>query len=671
MMLRAKYTSCLKNTVTSLMLVLVILAQFFALPPGRASAAAEVSTERLPQLVADIFPGAVGSDPNGFTVIGTTLFFSAVKDNYGRELWKLEPPYTEPVLVADINQGEGGSYPENLTGVGTTLLFRATDGKSGVELWKSDMPYTSVQQVADIQPGSGSSNPYQLKAIGTTLVFAANDGISGKELWKSQEPFNSAEQVADIFVGGGSSSPDELTLIGWQLFFSADDSNGRELWMSLPPYSSVTRVARINTSGSANPKYLTPIGNMLFFVADAGGDPTKSDEGYGPELWKTGPPYDQSSTLPVDDFFKRNKNTNPNGLVAIGDTLFFTATIGYTTGPELWKCTPPYNATHTTRVADINKYKLPPPLPPYPAGSYPSNKTPLNTTLFFQADSGDNGYELYRSDPPYNDDSTFEVADINEGKASSYPTDLTPVGLTLYFVARDVDHGNELWKSDPPYNGAELVMDIRQGYLGSNPAGLTVLGYTLFFQADDGKHGKELWGLGPVFALPATGFAPGVVTQVGSQPAEKAYEGMGEMRLEIPKLKVLTRIVGVPFSKDGWDLSWLGEQAGYLNGTAFPTWKGNSVLTGHAYLPNGSPGPFINLQTLSYGDQLVIHGWGQQYIYEVRSAEQVNPGDKSPFRHENLSWLTVVTCRGYDQATGRYLWRLVVRAVLVKVANSP
>ena len=121
--------------------------------------------------------------------------------------------------------------------------------------------------------------------------------------------------------------------------------------------------------------------------------------------------------------------------------------------------------------------------------------------------------------------------------------------------------------------------------------------------------------------LPATGFTPGVVTKLPAQPREKAYEST-PMTLEIPVLGISARIVGVPLSEGEWDLAWLGSQVGYLNGTAFPTWAGNTALTGHVFDANGQPGPFAGLSALRYGDRVVLHAWGQVYAYEVREVSQ-------------------------------------------------
>jgi LPXTG-site transpeptidase (sortase) family protein len=139
------------------------------------------------------------------------------------------------------------------------------------------------------------------------------------------------------------------------------------------------------------------------------------------------------------------------------------------------------------------------------------------------------------------------------------------------------------------------------------------------------------------------------------------------LTLEIPSLGVNIPIVGVPLRNGEWDVSWLGRQAGWLEGSAFPSWNGNSVLTSHVYLPNGFPGPFVNLNTLKYGDQVIVHAFGQKYTFEVRTNAIVEPNDTSALKHEDKPWLTLVTCKEYDEKTNTYRKRVVVRAVLVSV----
>ncbi|MGD0610469.1 MAG: sortase [Anaerolineales bacterium] len=172
-------------------------------------------------------------------------------------------------------------------------------------------------------------------------------------------------------------------------------------------------------------------------------------------------------------------------------------------------------------------------------------------------------------------------------------------------------------------------------------------------------------------SMPNTGFAPGVQSILPVQSPDKAYDSNVGMWLEIPALNLKMSIVGVPESGGSWDVSWLGDQAGYLEGTAFPTWSGNSVLTGHVYRADGLPGPFVNLKTLSWGDLVIVHYAGQQYIYEVRTNEVISPTDASIFSHKDYPWLTLLTCKDYNAQTNSYAHRVAVGAVLVQIEADP
>lgn len=171
-------------------------------------------------------------------------------------------------------------------------------------------------------------------------------------------------------------------------------------------------------------------------------------------------------------------------------------------------------------------------------------------------------------------------------------------------------------------------------------------------------------------SLPATGFAPGQETPLPIQPAGSAYADLGSLWLEVPSLQLKASIVGVPQTNRNWDVTWLDKRIGYLEGTAFPSLSGNSALTGHVYLSDGLPGPFYGLRGLAWGDQIVLHAWGLAYTYEVRGSAFVSPYDLSPLRHESGSWVTLLTCSGYDARTGKYSQRIAVRAALIDVSRD-
>jgi LPXTG-site transpeptidase (sortase) family protein len=170
--------------------------------------------------------------------------------------------------------------------------------------------------------------------------------------------------------------------------------------------------------------------------------------------------------------------------------------------------------------------------------------------------------------------------------------------------------------------------------------------------------------------LPETGYAPGKELVLRPPFPGSIYSSLGDLWLEIPLLHTQTPIVLVPKSGNSWNVDWLGDQAGYLEGTAFPTWQGNTAIAAHVSLPSDRPGPFSQLPSLKWGDKVIIHAWGQSYIYLVKENRRVSPEDMSILGHESLDWLTLITCHMYDQDSGMFRWRTVVRAVLVNIQEQ-
>jgi len=180
---------------------------------------------------------------------------------------------------------------------------------------------------------------------------------------------------------------------------------------------------------------------------------------------------------------------------------------------------------------------------------------------------------------------------------------------------------------------------------------------------------SEIWSNWPD-VLPLTGFAPNRITDLSGRPYV-AYDQSHDLMLEIPTLNLNVPILGVPIVHGEWNLDWLGSNAGYLENTAFPTHAGNTGITAHVYDAFGKPGPFINLTSLKWGDEVIIHYGGLRYVYEVREVKRyLTESNFSVLKSEDFPWVTLITCQGYDQQSDTYRWRSAVRAVQTRIEEE-
>ena len=91
--------------------------------------------------------------------------------------------------------------------------------------------------------------------------------------------------------------------------------------------------------------------------------------------------------------------------------------------------------------------------------------TNIDGTLYFVANDGTHGFELWKSDGT--ETGTVMVKDTNAGEKScvtdEYHVELMNIDGTLYFMADDGIHGLELWRSDGTESGTVMVKDVQLG----------------------------------------------------------------------------------------------------------------------------------------------------------------------------------------------------------------
>ena len=321
-----------------------------------------------------------------------------------------------------------------------------------------------------------------------------------------------------------SSQPALLGEVGGYVYFSAADRfHGRELWRSDGTPSGTELVIDLwpGTTSGLFPNYgLTAAANgTVYFVGGTAGY-------FG--LWKSDGTA-AGTVAATQGLF--TTLVAPDTLLAVGTGVYFWATDGVN-GFELWRTdgTP----GSTVMVADIN-----------PNGDAYDGRSKMqmlevNGIVFFRADDGTNGIELWRTDGTTQ--GTWMVADVNPGSPDARPDAFVEQGGRLLFAAQSTGNFSpyrwwltdpstttatqvsgiearvtqagtahkrggyvyfagytpqertELWRTDGTAAGTTLVKDINPAANGSSvPGGMVVYAGDLFFGASDGERGYELW----------------------------------------------------------------------------------------------------------------------------------------------------------------------------------
>ncbi len=123
--------------------------------------------------------------------------------------------------------------------------------------------------------------------------------------------------------------------------------------------------------------------------------------------------------------------------------------------------------------------------------SCPQHLTAIDEMLYFSADDGVHGRELWMSDES---GLLRMVADIEPGAGSSSPEQIVGAGGLIVFRATTLSHGTEPWVYDRLQRKAQILRDIVPGPLSSSPVfgGIGKNGiYMLTYGSDKGSH--ALW----------------------------------------------------------------------------------------------------------------------------------------------------------------------------------
>ncbi len=447
---------------------------------------------------------------NEVGAFGGAAYFPAqdgAQDRHGVELWKSDGKSGGTALFADLAVAQPTAKLGTLTAAGSHLFFTADDGARAAP-WQSDgtpagtVPVSTASPV-DCKPipdsprlttasgilffscqGPGDSlfrvgrsdgtaagttllplpaetTPPGIAALGSDLLILLGDE---GELWKSDGTAAGTAQVRGL--PGFVSSIGLLTPLGSEIYFDfydAYDAAGHEIWRTDGTSAGTRRLfAESCSPNSGETSLLTRVGSQVYILSR--GCIELAD------LWVTdGTAAGTHLVTPL--------SVLPLEAVGWNGRLYFT--VQYRDIVTL------YQSDGTAAgTAEFHRF------------NGVSSLTPFAGRLFFAADDGIHGYELWSTDGTAAGTKLFR--DLLPGIDPSGPADLTVVGDRLFFSADDGVHGIELWQSDGnPANpaGTHLVQDIAPEGRSSRPDQLTVVGNQLFFTADDGLSGRSLWAL--------------------------------------------------------------------------------------------------------------------------------------------------------------------------------
>ena len=351
----------------------------------------------------------------------------------------------------------------------------------------SAQAFTSI----DILQGSGNGNPSQFTEFNGKVYFnAIGDTTKGYELWVTDGTPGGSSMVADIWQGRGSSQPNSFVPVGNKLFFTANDSiHGQELWVTDGTPGGTSMVLDIYPgSTGAGVAFMTALNGKLYFAA--------TDGPHGSELWVSD--GTAGGTSLVKDIYAGNSSSNIFGVIlnanggsfytyhmtAFNGKLYFRADDGIH-GVELWSTDGTTGGT--TMVSDMWAG---------PGAGNPYCITQLGNKLIMSAADSLHGFELWVSDGT--NAGTALIKDIEPGMQSGYPSnysDFREYNGKLYFNVITSAYGVELWSTDGTSAGTTLVKDILAGPGGSNAGnyGPWVYNGRLYFSANDSINGNQLW----------------------------------------------------------------------------------------------------------------------------------------------------------------------------------
>lgn len=278
-------------------------------------------------------------------------------------------------------------------------------------LWKTDGTAAGTSQVISF---SGALD--QLLPVGSSLYFEAADGTNSG-LWVSDGTAAGTQFLSNVTPEFDVGAPPHTAVLNGRLVFPGLDTGGvaPELWITDGTPAGTQLISSLMTpeGDPLSPQELTTVGGVVYFVA---GDAITGTW----QLWKTD--GTAAGTAVVVPQIGDTTGDTPS-IAAFDGALYFAGNLDPTIGPELYTA----DAGGVTLVADIA---------PGATGSSPDQLTATDQALFFIADDGVHGRELWQFSQPAQ--SLFgRVFDDVNNDGFQQPTEHGLAGITVYLDANN------------------------------------------------------------------------------------------------------------------------------------------------------------------------------------------------------------------------------------------